>query len=83
MNLWLFAAGLLILGLIPCGAVCLRGEAVERLAGLQMATLLTVMALLLLAQGFSRPSFYDLGLTLAVLSFPSGLLFAHFLERWL
>jgi multicomponent Na+:H+ antiporter subunit F len=39
--------------------------------------------MVLLAEGFNRPSFYDLPLTLALLSFGGGMVFARFLQRWL
>jgi multicomponent Na+:H+ antiporter subunit F len=38
---------------------------------------------MLLAEGFGRLPFFDLALTLALLSFAGGLVFARFLERWL
>ena len=76
------AATVLLLGLIPCGAVCLRGAPMQRLVALEMAGTLDVMILLLLAQGFNQPPFYDLALVLALLSFAGGLVFARFLERW-
>jgi multisubunit Na+/H+ antiporter MnhF subunit len=53
------------------------------LAALQLAGIVTTMAALLLAAGFHRPTVADIPMALAVLSFPSSLLFAHFLERWL
>lgn len=83
LNVWLLGAAILILGLVPCAAVILKGNLADGLAALQLAGTLTIMAALLLAAGFRPPSTADIPLALAVLSFPSGLLFAHFLERWL
>ncbi|HEY5037097.1 MAG TPA: monovalent cation/H+ antiporter complex subunit F [Chthoniobacterales bacterium] len=83
MNLWLWAAFALALGFLPCGWVIVRGKNIDGLVALQMATGLTTLALLLIAQGMHRPSFFDLALALALLSVPSTLLFAHFFERWL
>lgn len=83
MNPWLGAAMALLLGLIPCGIVLVRGEEFDRLVALELAGTLTVLILVLLAQGFARSTFYDLALTLALLSFPAGLAFARILERWL
>ncbi|OYV35073.1 MAG: hypothetical protein B7Z80_19495 [Rhodospirillales bacterium 20-64-7] len=83
MNIWLFAALLLLLGLIPCMIVVLRAGLMAAIAAAQLATVLAVLILLLLAQGYGRPSFADLAFALALLSLPSGLLFAHFFERWL
>ncbi|MFL5344548.1 MAG: monovalent cation/H+ antiporter complex subunit F [Hyalangium sp.] len=83
MNLWLLAAAGMMLSLVPCVIACLRGKPVDRLASLEMAGVVTTLLLVLLAQGFHRIPFYDLALTLALLSFGSGLVFARFLERWL
>lgn len=80
---WLWAATALLVCLVPCGITCFRGAAQDRLVGLEMAGVIISLDMLLFAQGFHRPSFYDLGLTLAVLSFGGGMVFARFLERWL
>lgn len=80
---WLLAAALLMLGLIPCGIVVVRGKALERVVALQAGSVIAVLAMLVYEQGVGRPSFFDLSLALAVLSFPSALLYAHFYERWL
>lgn len=83
MNPWLGAAVALLPALIPCGIVLVRGGEFDRLVALELAGALTVLILVLLAQGFARSTFYDLALTLALLSFPAGLAFARILERWL
>ncbi len=83
MNPWLIAALALVVGLVPCGWVCLRGRTMERLVAVELAGLLTALAVVLLAEGFDRVSLYDLALTLVLLSFASTMVFAHFLERWL
>jgi len=82
MNAWLIAATVLLLGLVPCAVVILRGHIVEALVGLQMAGILQTVVLLLLAEGFHRPPFFDLALALALLSLAGGLVFARMLERW-
>ena len=82
MNAWLIAATVLLLGLIPCALVMLHGSAVEALVGLQMAGVLETVVLLLLAEGFHRPAFFDLALALALLALAGGLVFARMLERW-
>jgi multicomponent Na+:H+ antiporter subunit F len=83
VNLWLLAAAGMMLSLVPCIITCLRGKPMDRLIGLEMAGVVTTLLLVLLSQGFHRIPFYDLALTLALLSFGSGLVFARFLERWL
>jgi multicomponent Na+:H+ antiporter subunit F len=83
LNPWLIGAIALLLALIPCGWVIARKSLADGLAALQIGGIVTTMAALLLAAGFHRPTVADIPMALAVLSFPAGLLFAHFLERWL
>jgi multicomponent Na+:H+ antiporter subunit F len=83
MNAWLIAATALVFALIPCGIVCFKGTAIERMVGLEMAGILDCLILLLLAQGFNNPNFYDLAVALALLTFGGSLVFVRFLERWL
>ena len=82
MNAWLIAATVLLLGLVPCAVVMLRGSLVEALVGLQMAGVLETVVLVLLAEGFHRPPFSDLALVLALLTLAGGLVFARMMERW-
>ncbi len=55
----------------------------DRLVGLEGASVIATMTFMLLAEGFQRTAFYDLPLTLALLSFAGGLVFTRFLERWM
>jgi multicomponent Na+:H+ antiporter subunit F len=83
MNVWLWAATALLVGLLPTLVVAFRSSApVERLVALEIAGIITTLVLLLLAQGFDRTLFFDLALVMALLSFGGGLVYAHFLERW-
>ena len=82
MNAWLIGATVLVIGLVPCAVVMLRGSVVEALVGLQMAGVLQTIVLLLLAEGFHRSPFFDLALVLALLALAGGLVFARMLERW-
>jgi multicomponent Na+:H+ antiporter subunit F len=83
MNYWLWAAFGLGLALLPCLYVAARKPAEDRLVALEFASSIVTLELVLLAEGFHRPSFYDLPLTLALLSFGGGMVFARFLQRWL
>jgi multicomponent Na+:H+ antiporter subunit F len=83
MNVWLIAAFVVTLGLIPCGVVCFTKDAVNRLVGLEGAAVLVVLVMLLLAEGYHRSFLFDLALMLALLSFGGGMVFVRFLERWL
>jgi len=83
MSIWLWAEIALLLSAVPCAVVLLRSrEAGDWAIALQMSGLVAVLALLVLAQAMKRPSFFDLAVALALLSFPAGLMFAHFIERW-
>jgi multisubunit Na+/H+ antiporter MnhF subunit len=83
MNIWIMAATLMIFALIPAGVVVFRGNAMERLVGLEMAGMIETLIIVLLAQGFGQATFYDLALALALLALGGGLVFTRFLERWL
>ncbi len=83
MTAWVAAAGLLVASLAPCAAVCLRGDPLARLAGLEMTGVVVALALVALAVASGRTSFVDLALASSVLAFGGGLVFARFLERWL
>ncbi len=78
----LTAAGLFA-ALVPAGAVALRGDPVRRAVGLQLAGTVLALLLLALAQALGQPTFQDLAVALAVVSYGGGLVFARFLARWL
>jgi multicomponent Na+:H+ antiporter subunit F len=82
VNAWLIAATVLLAALVPCLVVCLRAGPLDALVGLELASTVTTLALLLIAQGDRRDAFMDLALVSSVLSFAGALAFARFLERW-
>lgn len=83
MNYWLWSAAGLLLALLPCLYVSAFRPAPDRLVALEFGSVIVTLQMVLLAEGFHRPSFYDLPLTLALLSFGGGMVFARFLQRWL
>ncbi len=83
MNVWLTCATVLLFALLPCAIAVFKGSPIERLAGLEMGSMIEVLVLILLAEGFHRGPFYDIALALALLAFGGGLVFVRFLERWL
>jgi multisubunit Na+/H+ antiporter MnhF subunit len=83
VNVWLVAAAGLLLALVPCLLASLRGGPLERLVAAEMAGLVTALLLFALARGFGRTDYLDASLFVALFSFPSGLVFTRFLERWL
>ncbi len=83
MNLWLAASYAVGLCLVPCADLCLRGPVERRLVGLELAGVLVTILLVLLALGFHRLPFIDLGLTLAIMVLGASLVFVRFLEKHL
>jgi multicomponent Na+:H+ antiporter subunit F len=82
MNEWILAAVVLVVGGIgPCLVVSLRASVMEGLVALELAGVIAVLVLLLLAEGFQRQPFVDLALALAVLSFVGSLAFVRYMER--
>jgi multicomponent Na+:H+ antiporter subunit F len=82
MNAWLIAATVLLTGLVPCLWIAMRGSIVSALVALELASTITTLTLLIIAQGLRRDPFLDLALVSAILSFIGALTFARFLERW-
>lgn len=83
MNVWLWGATALLVGLVPCGWIALRETRVDALVALELAGTISTLALVLLAQGFDRASYYTVPLALAFLSFVGALVLARFLGRHL
>ena len=81
MNAWLLASAALLLGFVPCTLVCLRGSRVEAVIAVQLAGTLTTLALITLAAGFDRPSYYELPPVFALVSFIGSLVFVRLMER--
>jgi multicomponent Na+:H+ antiporter subunit F len=82
VNAWLISATVMMLGLLPCVWVCARHAPLDALVALELASTITTLVLLLLAQGYRRDPFMDLALVSALLSFAGALTFVRFLERW-
>ena len=83
MNPWLATAIALVPAFGGCAVFAMRRNIADRLVALELATVLSAFMLILLTVAFDQPSFIDLALTLALLSLPGSLVYAHFVERWL
>jgi multicomponent Na+:H+ antiporter subunit F len=83
MNMWLLAAAGVSASLILCADMCLRGAPERRVVGLEMASLIVTIALVLFTVGFGRIPLMDLPLAMALMSFGGGLVFARFLGKHL
>ena len=80
MNEWEIAAAVLSVAIVPCLAVCLRGSAAEALVAMELCSVLTTSALMLLAEGIHRQPFIDLAVVLVLLSLIGSLAFARLME---
>jgi len=83
VNAWMVTATATGACLLPCAWACLRGSPERRLVGVEMTGILVTILLVLLTIADHRLPFIDLPLTLAVLDFGAGLVFARFLEKHL
>lgn len=83
MNSFVIAAIAMLVAVIPCGIVVVRGQPMDAVVAYEAASSIVVIVLVLLAEGFRRSGEFELPVLLAVLLFGSGLVFARFLERWL
>jgi multicomponent Na+:H+ antiporter subunit F len=80
VNAWLAAAAALLVGVVPCGWLCVRGTRLDALVALELASTLVTLALVLLAEGFHRSSYFAVALAAAALGFVGSLVFARFME---
>jgi len=81
MNAWLVAALVLIVLLVVCAAVAALTDPLSGLVALEVAGVLAITALLVLAEAMRRQSFVDLALVAAFLALPGALMFVRLLER--
>jgi multisubunit Na+/H+ antiporter MnhF subunit len=80
---FIVTAIVMLLAVVPCGIVMVRGKVMEAVVAYEVVSSIAVMVLILLAQGFQRPALFELPVLLAVLLFGSGMVFVRALERWL
>lgn len=83
MSAFVIAAIAMLVGVIPCGIVMCRGEAMDALVAYEGISAIIIMVLALLAEGFRRFAEFELPILLALLLFGSALVFVRALERWL
>jgi multisubunit Na+/H+ antiporter MnhF subunit len=83
VNAFVIAAVAMLLAVIPCGIVVLRGKTMDAVVAYEAIGSIAVIVLVLLAQGFRRSGEFELPVLLAMLILGSGLVFVRFLERWL
>jgi multicomponent Na+:H+ antiporter subunit F len=83
VNAFVIAAIGMLVATVPCLIVVSRDGAMEAVVAYEAISVLALLVLILLAEGFRRSSEFELPVLLAVLLLGSGLVFARFLERWL
>jgi multicomponent Na+:H+ antiporter subunit F len=83
MNIWELAAQVMIFALVPLTWMAVHGDVRNRLVAFYMAGVVITLLLMLLTMAFNRMPFMDLALTLALMSYGGGIVFARFLARHL
>ncbi|MFY9886689.1 MAG: hypothetical protein WAK71_00145 [Streptosporangiaceae bacterium] len=83
MNVFVLAAIGMLVAVLPCLVVVWRGQTMEAVVAYEAIGSISVLTLILLAEGFRRTGEFELPVLLAVLLLGSGLVFVRFLERWL
>lgn len=81
--MWTVAAIALLVCMLGPFLRCIRGDTMSRLVALESGSSMAVITLLVMCEAYHRVPFVDLPLTLALLAFGAGLVFARFFERWL
>lgn len=82
MSAWLLAAAVLMVGgLGPAVWISARGTAAGRLVGLQLASVVGVVVLLLMARGYQQTSYLIVPTALVLLSVAGMLVFTRLLGR--
>jgi multisubunit Na+/H+ antiporter MnhF subunit len=81
MNVWLWAACVLVAALVPLVVVALRRPVLEGVVALEVAGTSATLALLMLAEGTRRQVLADVALVMAVMSFIGVIAFLRFAER--
>ena len=83
MNVWLWGATALLVGIVPCGWIAIRASRADALGALELAGTVSTLTLVLLSEGFDRASYMTVPIALAFLSLVGSLLIARFLGRHL
>jgi multicomponent Na+:H+ antiporter subunit F len=83
VNIWEIAAEVMIFSLLPLAWSAMRGTPEHRLVSFFMAGVVITLLLMLLTMAFNRMPMMDLAVTLALMSFGGGVVFARFFERHL
>ena len=80
MNAWYIAAAVLPVGLLGPLWVAMRSPALDGIVGLQVASTIAALELVVLGEAMRRQTLMLPGLVLAVVSWPGTLAFLRFLQ---
>ena len=83
MNVWELAAEVMIFVLVPLAWLASTGDPRQRLVSFYMAGVVITLLMMLLTMAFNRMPMMDLAITLALMSFGGGIVFARFFARHL
>ena len=81
MNEWLWAATGMLVVLVACALLAMRGEVVDRLVAFELGSGVTGLAHVAFAQGFARSIYIDLALVFVAMQYGATLMIVRFLER--
>jgi multisubunit Na+/H+ antiporter MnhF subunit len=81
VNAFLIACTLLLGLLVLPGYVLLRARPIDAVVALELCGTVTTLALLCLAEGFHRSTYFSLALVTAAMTWVGGLIFARFFGR--
>ena len=79
--MYLIAATALVAAIGPCVLACSLREPADGLVALQLAGTLATLALLCLAEGFHRSTYFGVALASAVTTWIGNIVVARFLSR--
>jgi multicomponent Na+:H+ antiporter subunit F len=83
MNVWELASQITMFALLPLTWMAVIGDAQNRLVVFYMTGVVITLLLMMLTMAFNRMSMMDLVITLALMSFGGGIVFARFFARHL
>lgn len=83
MSVWEHAAEVTIFLLIPLAWLALRGDPRQRLVAFYMTGVVVTLLMVMLTMAFNRVPMMDVAITLALMSFGGGIVFARFFARHL
>lgn len=83
MNAFEIAATALVCGFLPLGVVAFRSRPIDGVVALELGGVIAMLTLLCLAEGFHRSFEYGVAVVAGLFAWIGGLVFVHFLGRWL